>query len=84
MSALLKTGLSVLEEHVLTPRGNDMYPGTWTDGHPSPKRTYHTLGILTTKRFMVQSFAPGGWPANPTLQLRSSHKPQISHVIYTY
>jgi len=36
MSALLKTGLSVLEEHVLTPRGNDMYPGTWTDGHPSP------------------------------------------------
>lgn len=38
MSALLKTGLAVLEELVLTPRGYDMYPGTWTDGHPSPSK----------------------------------------------
>ncbi len=34
MSALLKTGLVVLDRTiVLTPRGKDMYPGTWTRGH---------------------------------------------------
>jgi len=31
VSALLKTGLSVLEKPFLTPRGNDMYPGTWIE-----------------------------------------------------
>jgi hypothetical protein len=39
MSALLKTGLEVLKKLVLTPRGNDMVPGTWTGGHPSPQST---------------------------------------------
>jgi len=44
MWALLKTGLVVLVEHVLTPRGNDMYPGTWTDGHLSPTENLPKFG----------------------------------------
>ncbi len=32
MSALLK------QDYVLTPRGNDIYPGTWTRGHRLPKK----------------------------------------------
>jgi hypothetical protein len=44
MSALLKTGLVVLVELVLTPRGNDMYPGTWTDGHLSPIENLRKFG----------------------------------------
>jgi len=34
MSALLK------QDYVLTPRGNDIYPGTWTRGHRLPKKVY--------------------------------------------
>jgi hypothetical protein len=34
----------VLKGHVLTPRGNDIYPGIWTRGHRPPQKkiyNYH-------------------------------------------
>ena len=31
--------IMVPKEHVLTPRGSDIYPGTWTRGHRLPKKT---------------------------------------------
>ena len=39
-SALLKTGLQFHTEHVLTPRGKDLDPGSWTRGHRS-SAVYH-------------------------------------------
>jgi hypothetical protein len=68
MSALLKTGLSVLEEHVLTPRGNDMYPGTWTDGHPSPIKNIPCLRNIWQLSFdMFPNSVDGGRLAHHTL-----------------
>jgi hypothetical protein len=50
MLTLLKTGLVVLEELVLTPRGKDMcIPELGPMATSHQERIYHTSGILTTK-----------------------------------
>jgi len=32
--------ITVPKEHVLTPRGSDIYPATWTRGHRPPPKKY--------------------------------------------
>ena len=56
MSALLRTGLVVLQELVLTPRGKDMYPGTWTDGHLSPIRNLADFGDINNQALVYFRF----------------------------
>jgi len=63
MWALLRTGLVVLVEHVLTPRGNDMYPGTWTDGHLSPTENLPKFGDSFNQAIMRFGL-PGREPAS--------------------
>jgi hypothetical protein len=55
MSALLKPGLMVLIELVLTPRGNDMYPGTWTRSHRSPDNNLPYLCVFSKSSFFARS-----------------------------
>jgi hypothetical protein len=56
-SALLKTGLQFHTEHVLTPRGKDLDPGSWTRGHRS-SAVYHpslTRQLRINREVVIQN-----------------------------
>jgi len=57
MSALMKTGLVVLQELGLTPRGKDMYPELGPMVTSQQYEIRQTSGILTTKLWCISGFS---------------------------